>query len=308
MGVRRQAWAHARWGGLLALCALAVVLVPNHWLLDIARWPLLTMALVALISFRVTHAAVSSLLDYWRNGWWAAAPIAPSLRTRSVIVLALAMALAAMLLVGAWLWLLAVATASVPVLKIVLPLVAGACFAAVMLATWLGLRHQSSRSGKVPMPLALREPMLSLTWLQDRVLQQILLWQRRLTVLRWRRGGSSALIGVALVTAPAGVPLHQLAGMLLLVISAAWLAVVLRACAEVVEQSRKLLAATPIMANRLGLCGWRYPWFATLCALGVAGVGAVLLTSLAAILAWWLLALALSMRSLWRLLFKEIRE
>ncbi|MDN5923647.1 MAG: hypothetical protein L0H70_01455 [Xanthomonadales bacterium] len=103
MGLRRQAWAHARWGGLLALCALAVVLVPNHWLLDIARWPLLTMALVALISFRLSHAGVSSLRNYWRNGWCAALPITSSLRTRSLFALALAVALAAMLLVGAWL-------------------------------------------------------------------------------------------------------------------------------------------------------------------------------------------------------------
>ena len=129
--------------------------------------------------------------------------------------------------------------------------------------------------------------MLVLGWLNDSRLPHLLDWQRRDALVRWRAGGSFVWIGVLLVSLPHGVIFRVAVGMVLLALSLMWLAVVMRACADVTANAMRLLAPTPLDTRHVRIASLRYPLVAAVCATVLAGCGAILL-DLGAVLGGWL--------------------
>jgi hypothetical protein len=167
----------------------------------------------------------------------------------------------------------------------------GLAIGTVLAATRVFLRGPPARAHQDE---GIREPLLALPWLNDPRLAHLLDWQRRLALVRWRRGGSFALVGVALAAVPHGSALPMVAALLVLVLSLVWLGVAMRASADASGAAGRLLGATPLAARRLRVAAFRYPLVAVLCALLPMVVGTLLTRRGVVALGWLICALAAS--------------
>jgi hypothetical protein len=140
----------------------------------------------------------------------------------------------------------------------------------------------------------IREPLLALPWLNATSLPHLPDWQRRATLVRWRRGGSFATVGIVLAAVPMGAPMFEVAGLVLLVLSWTWLAVVMRASADATNDALALLGATPLDGRRARRASFRYPVVAALCVLVPMAVGAALGGHGVIVPAWMVCACAVS--------------
>lgn len=148
----------------------------------------------------------------------------------------------------------------------------------------------------------IREPLLALPWLDDPCLPHLLDWQRRSALVRWRRGGSFATVGIVLAAVPIGAPMLEVAGLVLVVLSWSWLAVVMRASADAFVAVERLLAAVPWDARSARLASLRYPLIAMSCAVAFMAIGTALLRHGIVALVWIVCAGAASAWPLVRIL------
>ena len=131
-----------------------------------------------------------------------------------------------------------------------------------------------------------REPLLALPWLNDPRLPHLLDLQRRLALVRWRRGGSFVMVGIVLAAVPIGAPMLEVAGLVLLVLSWSWLAVVTRASADASAEAVRLLGAVPLQTHRARSASLRYLLVAASCALVPMILGATLVGRASLAPAW----------------------
>ena len=237
------------------------------------------LAAGALLALGASHAiAYQRLLDAmtrWRFGWCGALPIARGAAARTLLLLAAAALMASLAFVTA---LLFGASTFAPhgrdlfyaLAGIDLALVAGAAVAAIRV-------FRRGAFARVHHADGIREPLLALPWLDDPRLPHLLDWQRRSALVRWRRGGSFATVGIVLAAVPIGAPILEVAGLVLVVLSWSWLAVVMHASADAFAAAARLLAAMPWDARSARLASLRYPLVATSCALVFMAIGTALL-------------------------------
>ncbi|MDN5924260.1 MAG: hypothetical protein L0H70_04595 [Xanthomonadales bacterium] len=140
----------------------------------------------------------------------------------------------------------------------------------------------------------IREPLLTLPWLNDPHLPHLLDWQRRAALVSWRRGGSFVVVGGVLAVVPHGAVMPKVVALLLLVLSLVWLAVVMRTCAAVAIDAKRLLGAMPLGAIRMRLAALRYPLVAAICAAVMAVTGSIVAQTGVIALAWFACAIAAS--------------
>lgn len=149
----------------------------------------------------------------------------------------------------------------------------------------------------------IREPLCALPWLNDPHLPHLLDWQRRGVLVRWRSGGGFALVGVVLAGAPMGAAIFDVAGLVLLALALAWLAVVMKACMAVTSDARCLLGPTPVAATLMRRASLRYPLIALPGATVLAAFGVLLLRGgLASMAVWVVCAAVVSLRPLLRII------
>ncbi len=99
-----------------------------------------------------------------------------------------------------------------------------------------------------------------------------------------------------------GAAIFDVAGLVLLALALAWLAVVTKACMAVVNDARELLGATPVPAERMRRGALRYPLIALLGATVLAAFGVLLLRGgLVSMVVWFACAAAVSLRPLLRI-------
>ncbi|MGH8114734.1 MAG: hypothetical protein ACREPS_06750 [Rhodanobacteraceae bacterium] len=147
-----------------------------------------------------------------------------------------------------------------------------------------------------------REPVLALRWLNDLRLPHLLDWQRRDALVRWRAGGNFFWIGALLVSLPHGVILRMAIGIVLLALSLMWLAMVMRACADVTSDAMRLLTPTPLDSAHARIVSLHYPLVAAVCAAVLAGCGAVLMDLGTAMWGWLACAVALAAWPVYRIM------
>lgn len=238
-------------------------------------WCLAAAALLALGgSHAIAHGRLLGALQRWRFGWCGALPIGR----------------------GAAVWTLGIVTA--PALIVALAIIVGLLLAAsryaphradapwALAAVGLGLvvgtvaaGVRASRAGAAARARradGIREPLFALAWLNDPRLPHLLDWQRRAALVKWRRGGSFAVVGLALAAVPDGAAIPAVMTLILLVLAWAWQAVVMRACADSTAALMDLLRTTPLDVRRARAASLRYPLLATLCAFVPAAIGTVL--------------------------------
>jgi len=147
----------------------------------------------------------------------------------------------------------------------------------------------------------IREPLLALPWLNDPRLPHLLDWQRRAALVRWRRGGSFAMVGIVLAAVPIGAPMLEVSALVLLVLAWSWLTVAMRASADAFVAAVRLLAAVPWGARFARMAALRYPLVATSCALVFMVIGTALLRHGMVALVWIICACVASAWPLARL-------
>lgn len=273
--LRRAGWlASARVVGMPALlvaCCAALACGDFHagygWCLAASG----TLALAG--SHAIAHARCLGALQRWRFGWCGALPVPRGVTawtlgvaTATALIAALAFAVA-LLLAAAW---RAPHRADVPwaLAATGLGLVVGTVVA-VARASRRGAAARAHHADGI------RQPLFAIAWLDDPRLPHLLDWQRRASLVRWRRGGSFAVVGLALTAVPDGAALPAVAALVVLVLAWAWLAVVVRASADSTTAAMHLLAATPLDARCARRASLRYPLAAALCALVLAAIGTV---------------------------------
>jgi hypothetical protein len=138
----------------------------------------------------------------------------------------------------------------------------------------------------------IREPLFAWPWLNDPRLPHLLDWQRRCALVRWRSGSNFALIGIVLAGVPMGAAMLDVAGLVVLALALAWLAVVMRACMTATADARSVLAATPLRAEAMRLTSLRYPLLAVIGAMLLAAIGVLLLHAGFAPMAVWMVCAA----------------
>lgn len=264
----------------LAFAALAaIVLVSTNasvfcrWLVRAPTlWPVLSVLATGLLSHAWVRSRSLLMIDQCRSGWLAAVPAHP----RSVLATSLALAA---------LWTLVATLASVAVLGIA-ALVAhqtadvGMSIATVTIGLCLGassgwlvaVRHFHAGTAARQRRQGIRHPVFALAWLNDSDLPHLLDWQRRETLLRWRRGGSAWWLGAALFALPSGVSNRSAFGFMLLAVSVSWLGVAMRACSDSSRQAIAFCAATPLARNTFNKAAMRYPMIATVCAMALGSI------------------------------------
>lgn len=267
-------------------------------------WCLAAAALLALGgSHAIARQRLLDALQRWRGGWCAALPVARgamagTLLLITIVALVVSLAFATALLLG-------VSTAAshrgdlpYALAGIHLALVAGTTVAVVRV-----FRHGAHAAHRED---GIREPVLALSWLNDPQLPHLLDWQRRIALVRWRRGGSFVMVGIVLGAVPMGAPALDVTGLVLLVLSWAWLATAMRASADASGAAARLLGATPLESRRGRAASLRYPFFAMGCAL-VPMVAGACLTGRSAFVPIWMACAG--MASVWplRRIFRATR-
>ncbi|HJR12613.1 MAG TPA: hypothetical protein VJ833_01790 [Rhodanobacteraceae bacterium] len=264
-------------------------------------WCLAVGTLLALGgSYAIAHQRLLDAMERWRFGWCGALPIARGSAARTLLLWAAAALMASLALVTALLF-----GVSVPaphrgdlvyaLAGIDLALAAGAAAAAIRV-------FRRGAFARVHHADGIREPLLALPWLDDPRLPHLLDWQRRSALVRWRRGGSFATVGIVLAAVPIGAPMLEVAGLVLVVLSWSWLAVVMRASAAAFVAAERLLAAVPWDARSARLASLRYPLIAMSCALVFMAIGTALLGHGIVALVWIVCAGAASAWPLVRIL------
>jgi len=264
------------WVVLLALLAWAWQYLdgdrPGLILQGLARQPLLAIAILAGSALAVTRAAGVALRRELRLGWWGAMPIAPGqVRTATVLV-------GALLALAQFLGVLGVLGAIALVAKYwdrwFAPLVTTAAYAIPLgaaLGWWLAERAGRGGEDEGARAHLHGKPALALPLLEAGSLAGIAIWQRIETVSRWRAGGAAWAIALIASLVPAGTAWTSLSGLMLFVVTVAWLIVALRSSEDVIVASAELTAATPMGLGRLARACGRFPVFA---ALGAGASGA----------------------------------
>lgn len=253
------------WGGNAAALAGALPRL-------IERLPLPFGLLAIAIAYAVARGRSIALDDYLRLGWWAAAPIEPARATRSLVLLAGLATLAAMAFAAAVLAACGGAPAS---LRAAYWIVDGGLALGAALGLFAALRHR--RHPHHRLREGARQPLFGLAWLDDARLPHLSDWQRREGVLRWRRGGHAWMIGAVLFGLPSSTGIGSGLGVLSIAVALAWFSLILQACVAATLDADALLASTPRAPRRLAQAAWRYPAFAFVCAVALAGGGAALL-------------------------------
>ncbi|MGH8146860.1 MAG: hypothetical protein ACREPY_11045 [Rhodanobacteraceae bacterium] len=248
-------------------------------------WCLTAGALLALGgSYAIAHQRLLDALERWRFGWCGALPVARGAAARTLSLIATAALMVSLVFVTALLL-----GASVPashgadlayaLAGIELALVVGTVAAVVRV-------FRRDMLARVHREDGIREPLFALPWLNDPRLPHVLDWQRRAALVKWRRGGSFVMVGAVLVALPHGPSIPLVGALVVLVLSWAWLAVVMRASADASVVAVHLLGATPLNARHARLALLRYPLVAAACALVPMAVVAILGGRAAIALAW----------------------
>jgi hypothetical protein len=260
-------------------------------------WCLATSALLALGGSHATaHARLLDASERWRCGWCGGLSIGQGATMRTLLLattvaLLVSLAFVAVLLACVALPATHRADLTYALAGMGLGLVVGTATAAVRV-----FRRRSN--GPTHHEDGIREPLFTLAWLDDPRLPHLLDWQRRAAVARWRRGGSFVLVGIVLAGVPDGPAIPTVVALTLLVLSWAWLAVVMRASADSTGAMVRLLGATPLDLDRARKTSLRYPGAALLVAVVPMAIGTVLGHSGMIVLAW---AIAVCAASAWPL-------
>jgi len=254
-------------------------------------WCLAAGALLALGGgYAIVHARLLDALGRWRFGWCGALPVG-----RGATASTLLLVTAAALLVS-----LAFATALLLGVSVSAPHRADLAYAlaGIDLALVVGTAAAAGRAfragARVHHADGIRESLFALPWLNDPRLPHLLDWQRRATLVQWRRGGSFVMVGVVLAGVPDGPSLPMVVALVLLVLSWSWLAVAMRASADAAAAAVRLLGATPLDVECARMASLRYPAAAALCAVVSMIAGAILAGHGAIALAWAACAVAVS--------------
>lgn len=222
----------------------------------------------------LTRGGLTNVLTRARFGWCAALPADPRVTTRMMLGLAGAALLTAIVAGTLLLGLAAIAAPYREALGLAAFGLDGGLVIGTLVAVWLVLR----KDGIVRMRHAdgIREPLLALPWLNDARLPHLLDWQRRATLVNWRRGGGAAMAALAMFAVPNGESVPRGAGLILLVISLTWLDVALRASAKAAADAALLLQTISLDGGRLRIASFRYPLLAVVCTVVLTVAGAVL--------------------------------
>lgn len=248
-------------------------------------WCLATSALLALGgSHAIAHARLLDASERWRHGWCGALPVARGATVRTLLFVVTLVLIASLACVAS---LLLVAALAAPHRGDLAYALAGNALGLVVGTVAAVLRALRQRSDSpTHRDDGIREPLFTLAWLDDPRLPHLVDWQRREAVARWRRGGSFVLIGIVLAGVPDGPAIPTVVALILLVLSWAWLAVVMHASADSTISSVHLLGATPLDHNRARKASLRYPCMAMLVATVPMAIGAVLGHSGMIVFAW----------------------
>src|SRR5690348_6009146 len=254
-------------------------------------WCLAASALLALGGgYAIAHARLLDALRRWRFGWCGALPVGRGATASTLLLVTAAALLVSLAFATALLLAVSVsarhrADLTYALAGIDLALVVGTVAAA----------GRAFRAGaRVRHADGIRESLFALPWLNDPRLPHLLDWQRRATLVRWRRGGSFVMVGVALAGVPDGPSLPMVVALVLLVLSWSWLAVAMRASADVAAAAVRLLGATPLDVDCARMALLRYPAVAALCAVVPMIAGAILAGHGAIAWAWAACAVAVS--------------
>jgi hypothetical protein len=303
LALRRAGWTVvARTFVAPVLLVLACGVLAAIPLYQDVGWLTLVSAVLALAgSHALTRGRLTAAMVRARFGWCGALPVRAGVTQGVMVALTVASLIAAVLLGSL---LLACAAMVAPRRDALIPgllaldggLIVGTSVAVV----------QALRTGAVARSRhadGIREPLFALSWLNDSRLPHLLDWQRRCALVRWRSGGSFALVGVVLVGVPMGAAILDVAGLVLLALSLAWLAVVMRACVVATVDACRLIEATPVVAGRVHRASLRYPLVAVMAATVLALVGALLLhDGFPPMVVWIACAAAVSLWPLFRII------
>lgn len=283
---------------LLLVCCAAVVCGDFY---GGYGWCLAAGALLALGgSHAIAHQRLLDALERWRFGWCGALPFPRGTTACTLLLVTTAVLMVSLAFVTALLFAVSVPAphrGDLPyaLAGIDLGLAVGTASAvARVFRRGAGAR---SRQGD-----GIREPLFALPWLNDPRLPHLLDWQRRAALVRWRRGGSFVTVGVVLAAVPDGPSLPMVVALVLLVLSWSWLAVVMRASADVSTAAVRLLGATSLDVRCARAASLRYPIVATSCALIPMAVGATLGGRGTIALAWIVCTVAVSAWPIFRTL------
>lgn len=280
---RTGAVAFARILGVPALLLICCVALAGGDFYYGYGWCLAAGVLLALGgSYAIAHHRLLDALERWRFGWLGALPVAR------------AAAPCTLLLVASGVLLAALACATALLLGVCMPAphrgdlayaLAGITLALVM-GTAVAAVRAVGKNWRVHQVYGIREPLFALPWLNDPRLPHLLDLQRRLALVRWRRGGSFVMVGIVLAAVPIGAPMLEVAGLMLLVMSWSWLAVVMHASADASAEAVRLLGALPLQTHRARVASLRYPVVAASCALVPVILGATLESRASLVPAW----------------------
>jgi hypothetical protein len=286
-------------GAPVLLLACCVVLACG----DLYRgygWCLAATALLALGgSHAIVHQRVLDALERWRFGWCGALPIARGTTSWALSIITAVALLVSLVVVTA---LLLVASISAPHRGDLPYTLAGIDLALIVGTGAAMVRALRTTGARLDHADGIREPVLALPWLNDARLPHLLDWQRRAALVRWRRGGSFVMVGIALGVVPMGAPMGEVAASVLLVLSWSWLTVVVRASADATGAAADLLGAAPLDTHHMRQASFRYPLVAAACALLPTAAGATLAGSSAVAFAWAICTCAASAWPLVRIL------
>ena len=262
-------------------------------------WCLAAGALLALGgSYAIAHRRLLDAVERWRFGWCGALPVARGATAWTLLIVTAVALLASLVFVTALLLIVSVSASHRADLAYALAGIDLELTVGTIVAMWRALRA----GARMHHTDGIREPLLALRWLNDARLPHLLDWQRRAALVRWRRGGSFVMVGIVLGAVPMGAPMVPVAGLVLLVLSWSWLAVAMRASADVTIAAARLLGATPLDIARARLASLHYPVVAAVCALAWMALGIALLRQGMLAPAWIILAGAASAWPVLRLL------
>lgn len=285
-------WARAN--GIALAAASQSLLAP------LVHWPLQCALVIGIGSYVLVNARLQAVAKRLHNGWWAAIPIHP--RSHAVVLCVIAASLCLLTLSLATVALLVLGAdgdIGLATRGIALAVVLGAVVALVAV-----LRRPHAVTGFPHLRVRSRQPFFPTAWLQDRRLPHLSDWQRRRALLRWRTGASAMPACAVLMLLPVGASPLVLSGMLIFVLSAAWLGLVLRASIQIAASAGRLLRSTPAGPRRQLHAALRYPMFACAC----ASTGGLLVAGMARswtlLLGWAALVVLVTLPALpaaWRL-------
>lgn len=274
--LRRTGWSTvARVVGVPALLLTCCVALACGDFYAGYGWCLAAGALLALGgSHAIAHQRLLDALERWWFGWCGALPVARGATQWTLLLIMAAASLASLAFVTVLL-----SGVSVPaphrgdlpyaLAGVDLAIVVGVLSAAARVFR----RGEVARAHQAD---GIREPLFALPWLNDPRLPHLLDWQRRAALVRWRRGAGAAMAALALFAIPDGASVVSGSGLVVLLVSLAWLDVVLRACAKATAEAARLLQPTPSGSDRLRSASLRYPLLAAGCTFVLAVVGAIL--------------------------------